>query len=72
MSTRMLANVDEWTWQIAYEQGYRKPNYPMPAIPQIHQWDYVLWCILYVLPALSDEEWEREENEWQDYLDSLD
>ena len=24
---------DDWTWGWAYQKGYRKPNYPVPAIP---------------------------------------
>lgn len=55
-----------------YVYGLEPPNYPMPAVPEIHQWDYSLWCLLNSIPPLTEEEWEREEEEWQDYLDSLD
>lgn len=24
--------VDRWTWRAAYEKGYRKPRFPVPAI----------------------------------------
>lgn len=54
-----------------YYLGNREPHFPVPAIPQIHQWDYSLWCFLESLPVMSDDEWEREEEEYQDYLDSL-
>lgn len=57
---------------LRYVYGGEQPNYPMPAIPQIHQWDYSLWCLLESIPPLSEEEWDREEELWQDYLDSLD
>jgi hypothetical protein len=55
-----------------YLLGWDKPNFPVPAIPLIHQWDFSLWVLLETMPPMTDEEWEREEDEWQDYLDSLD
>jgi hypothetical protein len=60
------------THSIAYLLGKQSPNFPVPAIPLIHQWDFSLWVLLETMPPMTDEEWEREENEWQDYLDNLD
>lgn len=54
-----------------YVRGHLPPNYPVPAISEICLWDYVLFLMLEKTPAMTDEEWEREEDEWQDYLDSL-
>ena len=55
-----------------YLAGKQTPNFPVPALPEIHQWDFCLWYLLERTPVMSDDEWEREEDEWQDYLDSLD
>ena len=57
--------------QLKY-RGYSKPNYPVPAIPRVFEWDYSLGIMLETMPPLTDEEWEREEEAWEDYLDSLD
>src|SRR5438045_434798 len=31
-----------------YLIGIDPPNYPVPALPQIHQWDYSLWWLIEV------------------------
>lgn len=34
--------IDHATWTSAYEAGYRKPRYPVPAIRRHYEWLYQL------------------------------
>jgi hypothetical protein len=64
--------MNTWTWQRLYRDGIREPNYPVPTVPNVFEWDYSLGIMLYNIPPITDEEWELEEQEWEHYLDSLD